>query len=473
MERIVSDILQNLDYQPNEGQEVFIEMLVDLIKRKYKKDLLVLSGYAGTGKTSLISSFIKIAGKHGYRTKLLAPTGRAAKVIGNYSNKKAFTIHKVIYQRKALKNGAVAFEIAYNPYNHTIFFVDEASMISDYTMPTNSNPWSNRNLLEDLFEYVFSGTNNKLILIGDEGQLPPVGADFSPALNPEYLMHTTFDIEVVFHQLTEVARQAQDSGILKNATEVRNITGYDDLQLKINNVDFIDLEGGSLQDAIEECYDRDGVEETLIVCRSNKRANQYNGHIRSRVFYYEEEISSGDLIMAVKNNYTALPESSEPGFIANGELMKITKIIRREEMYGFHFVDAYVKLSDYPNMDEIKVKLIVDTIHSESPSLSREDQKRLFFEVEKDYMDEKNRNKRFKKIMEDPYFSAIQVKYAYAVTCHKSQGGQWENVFIDQGYLHPDAKNKEYLRWLYTAITRAKKKVYLINFERKIIADQS
>jgi exodeoxyribonuclease-5 len=471
MKKIKSEILEMLDFAPNTEQDAFVDKIIDLVEVKNKKDLFVLSGYAGTGKTSMISAFVKVVGNYGFKANLLAPTGRAAKVIGGYSMKKAHTIHKVIYARKILKNGAVVFENAFNPHNHTIFIVDEASMIADYTAPTSSNPWSSRNLLEDLIEYVFKGTNNKLILIGDEGQLPPVGSDFSPALNLEYLRNTVFDIEVYYHKLTEVARQSKDSGILMNATEIRNMNSYQEIQLKPNSLDFIDLQGDELQDALESSYDKYGVEETLIICRSNKRANQYNDHIRSRVFYHDEEINSGDMIMAVKNNYTWLPEDSEPGFIANGEMMAITKILNREEMYGFKFVDVNVKLTDYPKMDEIKVKLLVDTLHSESPSLSRDDQKRLFFEVEKDYLDEKNRTKRFKKVVEDPYFSAIQIKYAYAVTCHKSQGGQWENVFVDQGYVHPDAKNKEYLRWLYTAITRATSKVYLINFERDLIQE--
>ena len=469
MEKIISDIQEKLEYTPNEGQILFLNELADLVKRKYKKDLLILSGYAGTGKTSLISAFVKVVGQYGFRTKLLAPTGRAAKVIGGYSKKKAHTIHKIIYARKVLKNGAVAFELSFNPNNHTIFIVDEASMIADYTPPTGSNPWQNRNLLEDLIEYVYSGTNNKLIMIGDEGQLPPVGSDFSPALNLEYMKESTYDIDISFHRLTEVSRQAKDSGVLKNATEIRNLNTYEELSMEINSTDFVDIKGDQLQEVIEESYQKHGVEETLIVCRSNKRANQFNNQIRSRVFYYEDEISSGDLIMAVKNNYSWLPENSEPGFIANGEMMKVVKIVNREQMYGFNFVEVTLKLTDYPKMDELNVKLLVDTLHSESPSLSREEQKKLFFEVEKDYLDEKNRTKRYKKILEDPYFSAIQVKYAYAVTCHKSQGGQWENVFIDQGYIHPNAKNKEYLRWLYTAITRAKSKVFLVNFEREIL----
>lgn len=471
MSDFILNIKEKLDYEPNSGQSEFLNKLNDLIKRKYKKDLLILSGYAGTGKTSLISACIKVVGKQGFRTEILAPTGRAAKVIGNYSKKKASTIHRVIYQRKVLKNGAVSFELAFNNKNHTIFIVDEASMIADYSMPSGSNPWSNRNLLEDLVEYVFRGTNNKLILVGDEGQLPPVGADFSPALNKEYLENTLYNVEVFQHKLTEVSRQAKDSGVLMNATHIRNIQHYEDLTMAVNPDDFIDLNGQELQDALEDSHRNVGVEETLVITRSNKRANQYNNHIRSRVFFHEEEIAAGDILMAVKNNYSWLPENSEPGFIANGEMMQVNKIMGRREMYGFHFVDALVQLVDYPNMDEIEVKLLVDTLQSESPNLSREDQKRLFFEVEKDYLDEKNKNTRFKKIMEDPYFTAIQVKYAYAVTCHKSQGGQWEHVYIDQGFLHPDAKNKEYLRWLYTAVTRAKSKVFLVNFERDLLKD--
>lgn len=471
MSKFILDIKKKLSYTPNKGQEEFVMELADLIGRKYKKDLLILSGYAGTGKTSLIAAFVKVVGEYGFKTKLLAPTGRAAKVIGSYSKRKAHTIHKIIYVRKILKNGAVVFERAFNPNNHTIFIVDEASMIADYAAPTGSSPWANNNLLEDLIEFVFSGTNNKLILIGDEGQLPPVGSDFSPALNPEYLQNTTYDLEIKFHKLTEVSRQTEDSGILLNATNIRNLTEYSDLKMKTNSVDFMDITGDELQEFIEASYQNFGVDETLIVCRSNKRANQFNNQIRSRVFYYEEEVTSGDFIMAVKNNYSWLPENSEPGFIANGELMRINKIYNREELYGFRFVEAGVKLTDYPEMEEIKVKLLVDTLDSESPSLSREDQKKLFFAVEKDYSDEKNRTKRFKKVVEDPYFSAIQIKYAYAVTCHKSQGGQWENVFVDQGYIHPSAKNKEYLRWLYTAITRAKSKVYLLNFERELIEE--
>ena len=469
MSQFIQNIIGKLDYSPNDGQLDFLTKMDELVKRKYKKDLFILSGYAGTGKTSLISAFLKCTGKQGFRTEIMAPTGRAAKVIGNYSQKKAHTIHRVIYQRKVLKNGAVAFELAHNNKNHTIFIVDEASMIADYSMPSGSNPWASRNLLEDLVEYVFTGTNNKLILVGDEGQLPPVGADFSPALNYEYLLHSLYNIEIFAHRLTQVSRQAKGSGVLMNATNIRNIDSYESLKLDTNQLDFIDLNGQELQDAIETSHRAVGVEETLVITRSNKRANQYNQHIRSRVFFHDDELCAGDILMAVKNNYSWLPENSEPGFIANGEMMQINKILDRKDLYGFRFVDARVQLIDYPKMDEIEVKLLVDTLHSETPNLSREDQKRLFFEIEQDYLDEKNRTKRFKKIMEDPYFSAIQVKYAYAVTCHKSQGGQWEHVYIDQGFLHPDAKTKEYLRWLYTAVTRAKSKVFLVNFERELL----
>ena len=460
---IKSAIISQLKIDPTNDQLTFARKMAQFIISENKKEIFVLKGYAGTGKTTIVSAVIKAIGQFRLRSVMLAPTGRAAKVMTFFSKKSASTIHRKIYQRTVSKDGNIQFGLMANLHTNTLFFVDEASMISTYSGITGGGS-NYRNLLEDLVEYVYSGQNCKLILIGDQMQLPPVGMDESPALDIKHLDYEFSDFQIETITFTTVVRQAQESGVLKHATDLRSL---DDGFPKFENLpDFIDLSGQDLQEEIDNSINQVGADETILLCRSNKRANLFNESIRRRILWMEDDINAGDVLMVVKNNYFWLDDKSEAGFIANGDTIKIERIGSRESYYGYNFVSARIKLIDYPKMESFEVKLCLDTLTTESPALSREQMKEFFFEVEKDYMDEKKRKKRFAKIMEDPYFNALQIKFSYAITGHKSQGGQWANVFIDQGYFVEDMLNKEYYRWLYTAVTRATEKVYLINFNK-------
>lgn len=445
-------------------QDLLVTQLEAFLKIKENHQLFVLKGYAGTGKTSILGAFVKTLTHFKVKTRLLAPTGRAAKVFSLKSTKEAFTIHKQIYRRDSTIDDQSPMALMPNLHTNTVFIVDEASMIiGDPSFGTSFI--SVRNLLEDLIEYVFSGKNCRLIFLGDEGQLPPVGSDFSPALNHEYLRQNYPLLGITTFSLTEVLRQEKASGILKNATLLRQID--EDLPLKFttkNMPDFIRMPGDEFQDALESSLSNFGVEETLVITRSNKRANAYNNQIRARILWFEEEVCAGDCLMVVKNNYYWIEEASKMGFIANGESLKVIRVKKVEEQYGFQFLRLIVKFIDYEEMPELEVLVFIESLHVEAPSLSRTRLKELFFAIEQDYSHEHNKRKRYDLILKNPYFNALQVKYAYAITCHKSQGGQWANVFIDQGYIEPEMINSEYYRWLYTAITRATEKVFLINF---------
>lgn len=428
----------------------------------------LLSGYAGTGKTSLLGAFIRTLAKYKIPTTLLAPTGKAAKVLSSKSNRRAFTIHKMIYRRKSKTDDLSTIQLAPNLQKNTIFIVDEASMIGDYTM-TDGNV-NQRNLLEDLLEYVFNGVNCRLILLGDVGQLPPVGSTFSPALNKEYLENNYLRLNIYSAKLSEVLRQQEDSDILTNATKLRKTKAvFPKLDVKKSG-DIELVNGTELQDILESSFSNFGTEETILVTRSNKRCNEYNRQIRARVFWYEEILCNGDLLMVVKNNYYWLKDESEMGFIANGETMIVKRVMKHENLYGFEFTRLLVLFPDYEHLGEQEIIVHVESLTCEGASLSRDRLKELFFEVEKDYLYEPNKKKRYELILANPYFNALQVKYGYAVTCHKSQGGQWEHVFIDVGYLPEDLDKEEYNRWLYTALTRAKSKVYLVNFPEEQLA---
>jgi exodeoxyribonuclease-5 len=460
--------LSRLNFTPNEKQGDAIRVFGDFLCSAQQFRTLILAGYAGTGKTSLIGNLVGSLQLLKRRTVLLAPTGRAAKVFSGFAGQKAFTIHKKIYRKKKIENGSVQLDLSPNLTKGTLFIVDEASMIADYSA-TNQGAVSERNLLEDLLNYVFSGENCALILVGDEGQLPPVGSDFSPALNPVYLKHHFPKLAVSELKLTEVMRQQSGSFILKNATLIRS--AKEKLRLEIaskQNKDLFAINGLEFQDKLEEAYNFSGPDETIIITRSNKRANAYNQEVRKRILYFEDEICSGDVIMAVKNNYFWVPETSEAGFIANGEILKVVRIFRKEELHGFSFQHAEAELIDYPDMGSFKIILMLDTLYTEGPSLPREQMKNLFFEVEKDYADERNKKTRYEKILADPYFNALQVKFAYAVTCHKAQGGQWEQVFLDHGYLDENL-DESFFRWLYTGFTRAREKLFLVNFDERFM----
>ena len=459
------EIIQKFSYDPTQKQLELIDQLAEYIFNTETNKLFLLKGYAGTGKTTVISTVVHSLWKAGKKAVLLAPTGRAAKVISGYSKRQAFTIHKKIYFPKKQTNGGVSFVMQPNKHTNTIFIVDEASMISDQVQ--NAKLFENGSLLDDLISYVYSGKNCKLIFIGDTAQLPPVKLDVSPALDADKLsLHFNKNVNEI--ELDEVVRQQQDSGILANATDLRLLIQNEgiDFQFDVNFPDIVRLQDGyEIQDAITDAYDGDiGVEDTAIIVRSNKRANQYNSQIRTKIRGQENEISVGDYVMVVKNNYFWLKDSSSAGFIANGDICEVMRINDIKELYGFKFAEVTIRMIDYPDMKPFETVLLLDTLTSESPSLSYEESNRLYEAVKEDFAHEKSKYKQFMGVKKNKYFNALQVKFSYAMTCHKSQGGQWKTIFIEQPYL-PDGSSVEYLRWLYTAVTRAQEKLYLIGFK--------
>ena len=426
------------------------------------RSIFLLKGYAGTGKTTLISALVKSLPSIGKRSVLLAPTGRAAKVLAKYSKKKSSTLHKKIYWIRTTKNGNTFITLKENLHTNTIFIVDEASMI-----PEDAKDGINkRSLLEDLIKYVYEGIDCKLILIGDTAQLPPVNLDISPALD-ENNLDKKYQKQIIHQELKKVVRQEKNSMVLENATHLRELIEGNIKKLpkiKLNQEVVRISSGDELQEYIEKSYENSGVENTTIICRSNKRANQYNDRIRSEILWQEDIISAGDILMVVRNNYFWLDEKSEAGFLANGDIIEVTRIKEIIERYGFKFAKASIRLMDYENENEIDTILLLDTINSESPSLKYDEYKKLYTEVGLDYKGQKDINK---KIKENEFFNAIQIKFGYSITCHKAQGGQWKNVFIDIGYFKKEMLNKNYLRWLYTAFTRSTENLYLIGFNNE------
>ena len=462
--KFYTELLKKFPFKPTTKQRDLLGLLSSFVFDKEKDSLFLLKGYAGTGKTTTIGAFVNSLWTAGKKSVLLAPTGRAAKVIAVYSKKPAFTIHKKIYFPKKQSNGSVAFVLQPNKHRNTIFIVDEASMIPDGKQ--HQQLFDSSSLLEDLISYVYSGINCKLIFIGDTAQLPPVKLNVSPALEKDTLAYQ-FNKTVTEIELDEVMRQHENSGILANATFLRLLlkNEHNNFSFDLNYPDIKRLEDGyDIEDAIVSAYDNFGVEDTAFIVRSNKRANQYNQQIRYNIRGQENEISSGDYIMIVKNNYYWLPESSKAGFIANGDICEVLKIFSIKELYGFKFAEVEIRMIDYPEMHPFETVLLLDTLTSESPSLTYEESNRLYQAVKEDYADEKSKYKQFLAIKKNKYFNALQVKFSYAMTCHKSQGGQWKTVFIEQPYL-PDGVSKEYFRWLYTAITRAQEKLFLIGFK--------
>ncbi len=460
-----SQLLQKFPFQPTSLQNQLFESLSEFIFNNEKENVFILKGYAGTGKTSAISTFVNNLWHAGKKAVLLAPTGRAAKVIANYAKREAFTIHKKIYYHKNTKNGSVNFTLQINKHSNTLFIVDECSMISN----TNGEVklFESGGLLDDLVQYVYNNKNCKLILIGDTAQLPPVKLNSSPALE-EDTIRINYNKSVTSIELTEVMRQHQESGILINATNLREqiqdqIT--EGFKFKLGFKDLIRLEDGyDVQDAIQSAYDGDGVEDTAFIVRSNKRANQYNQQIRSKIRGLESQITTGDYVMVVKNNYFWLDKNTEAGFIANGDICEILEMRSIKNLYGFTFAEVKLRMIDYPNQKPFDTVLLLDTLTLDTPSLPYEESNRLYKEVSLDYADLKSKYKKMLAIKKNKYFNALQVKFSYAMTCHKSQGGQWKNVFIEQPYL-PNGQDIGFYRWLYTAITRAQEKLYLIGFK--------
>lgn len=463
---IAGQIYAKISFETTLSQKKVIEKLSEWLTFPDYSHIFVLNGYAGTGKTTLISALVEVLSEIGIKSVLLAPTGRAAKVLSRYSAHEAFTIHKRIYREKTNADYESKFSLNINKEQGAIFIVDEASMLSDTS--TEGQIFGSGSLLEDLIKYVRSGKECRLILVGDNAQLPPVGADFSPALD-ESVMQSYADI--AYASMDDVVRQSAESGILFNATMIRCMleNGIHEIpQFDMHHPDFQSIGGLDLLETLQDCYDRYGREEVIVITRSNKRANRYNEGIRRYNLSAEETIESGDMLMVVKNNYhyTERIENCPMSFMANGDVALLKKIRRFEDFYGFHFADATLSFPDYGDT-EIECKILLDTISSESPSLTREESRRLFDEIEKDYTDIKSKIKRLKEIRENPHFNAVQVKFSYAVTCHKAQGGQWKAVFVDRCLFGEEEMSRDMLRWLYTAITRATEKLYLVNFDER------
>lgn len=465
-------LIEKFPHTPTIKQGLAMEKLSSFVLNGKKEEVFLLTGFAGTGKTTIVGTIVSSLWKVKMSSVLMAPTGRAAKVMSVYSGNKAFTIHKKIYFPKKQTGGGIQFVLAPNKHRNTLFIVDEASMIPD--TPADSKLFENGSLLDDLMFYVYSGHNCKLLLIGDTAQLPPVKLDLSPALE-EQRLSLNYNKEVECLELDEVMRQTSDSGILYNATNLREQLQshfFDDFKFEVNTFkDIVRLiDGTEIQEAIDSSYSQNGKEETAIIVRSNKRANLYNKNIRERILFLDNELAVGDYMMVVKNNYFWLKPNSEAGFIANGDIIEVLELFSIKELYGFSFAEVKVKMVDYPNQRPFETVLLLDTINAETPSLSYEEGNKLYQEVLKDYAHEKSKYKKFLGVKNNKFFNALQVKFSYAITCHKSQGGQWDNVFVEQPYL-PNGVDKDYLRWLYTAVTRAKQKLFLIGFKDDFFLD--
>ena len=456
---------KKLDFEPTKSQLIWFSEISSFILSKNLNSVFILKGYAGSGKTTLLGSLVHQLNTINHKAILIAPTGRAAKVMSTYSNHPAQTIHKQIYNTKSEERGKIIFRLKKNTNKNTIFIVDEASMIGNEIIETEFS--KNNSLLNDLVKYVRDGFNCKLLMVGDPAQLPPINLTISPALDLEILKGFFFD-KVFTVELTFVVRQKQNSGILKNATTIRkqiNQNIYDQFRFNIRGCNDIQNlnERNIIFEVVESAYNNSGIDQTVFIVRSNKRAYLFNKQIRREVLNLEDELSIGDRLMVLKNNYFWLQHASKPGFIANGDIIEIIKIKSKKEIYGFSFAEVQVVLVDYPEELPFETILLLDTLEIKTASLPFEEVNKLYKNIMEDYVDEKSKFKQLTKVKENKFFNALQVKYSYAITCHKSQGGQWENVFIEKPYL-PNGLNKEYLRWLYTAITRATKKLYLMGF---------
>lgn len=463
-------LTQSFGFEPTEGQSVVLYHLAAFLLSQKENPTYVLRGYAGTGKTSLVKTLVRTLPAIGMRYVLMAPTGRAAKVLSNYTGQNASTIHRKIYQAMTYPDGSIRIARAENKYKHTLFIVDEASMIGE------QKEFGGSSLLDDLLSYVFSGEDCRLLLIGDTAQLPPVESNESPALNCDYLK-SQFPITAATYELTEVKRQALESGILYNATDIRelisqrlyeyalpifHLQGFDDIQK---------IEPETFEEMLHNAFANISDNEAVIVCKSNKRANMFNQAIRGRILNIEGEIATGDKLMVVKNNYFWAEGNNAISFIANGDMAEIRKIKHFEDMYGFRFADVELSFTDYPDAPNIEAKILLDTLNSNSPSLTNEESQQLFTAIEEDYMDIPNRRERYKEMKKNPWFNALQVKFAYALTCHKTQGGQWSSVFIDSSLNLKETLEVEDLRWLYTALTRAQERVYFVNFKDEFFGE--
>ena len=495
---LTEKIGKNFGFAPTGEQSKAIALMSDFLMSRRGMELFLLRGYAGTGKTTLVGALVKTLAELKQPVVLMAPTGRAAKVFSVYAGHPAYTIHKRIYRQKSITDDS-SFSLNANLSKHTLFIVDEASMISNDGL--SSSVFGTGRLLDDLIQYVYSGEGCRLMLMGDTAQLPPVGEEESPALSSPLL--SSYGLQVFEITLTQVMRQLSESGILYHATKIREelsrlseggfltekeVTAKPGTLLagESSFPDVTHVTGGELIESLETSYSRWGADDCMIICRSNKRANIYNQGIRARILYREDELSSGDRIMVVKNNYywvereqRALIEAAKSeghtqgplptvplSFIANGDIAVVRRVRRTRELYGFRFADVLLTFPDYDDY-EMETTILLDTLHSEAPALTREESERLFTAVMEDYAHITQKKERYKQLRLDPHFNALQIKYAYAVTCHKAQGGQWGCIYLDQGYLPPDSSTTDYYRWLYTAFTRATEQVYLVNWPKQ------
>lgn len=459
MTRASEIIANNFPYPPTEDQCRFFEVAEKFVQSEDHRLTFILKGYAGTGKTSLVGVLVNLLPSFGFKVMLLAPTGRAAKVLARYSRKSAFTIHKIIYRlrdRESLKGSF--FQLRNNYSRNTIFIVDEASMISEGSFTNH--------VLSDLIKYVFQNNNNKLLLIGDNAQLPPVGQSQSLALSENHLQQK-YGLSVLSMELNQVMRQSMDSGILLNANALRLEMKNSKPRVKftLNQPGIFKMGGDRLEDGLRYAYDKYGTSETAVICRSNKNAVDYNRYIRYSLFFYQEELEAGDLLMIVRNNYFYNPENSPMGFLANGEFVEVMKILNFEEKYGFRFADIEVRLTDDPTNQGLVVKVILDTLYSTHVSLSDRQYHSLVEQVSREYKGNSKSGEVKEALKQDPYLQALQIKFAYAITCHKSQGGQWKAIFLDLGYVTSEQQDQDFLRWLYTGVTRATEELFLVNFD--------
>ena len=458
----LEQIKKNFPFEPTGEQYEVLEKWSDFLFSRNNHSLFLLKGYAGTGKSSLVGAVVKTLNELKQKSVLLAPTGRAAKVFSAYSGQNAYTIHKKIYRQKEFSNEPSGFVLADNLHKHTLFIVDEASMISNDGL--DSSFFGSGRLLNDLIHYVYSGEGCRLVLLGDSAQLPPVSQPESPALELSVLQG--YGLEIYGMTLTEVVRQAKTSGILTNATllrkkmEANQTNDFPKLKAQ-TGADVQVVNGEDLLEAIQDAYHRDGLEETIVITRSNKRANGFNNAIRNRILYREEELTTGDMLMVVKNNYHWAKNEESMDFIANGDLMEVLRVRRTQELYGFRFCDITARFPDYDT--EIDLKILPETLHTDSPALPKELSDKLFYAILEDYADIPGKREKMQQMKINPFYNVVQVKYAYAVTCHKAQGGQWKNVFLDLSYIPQDQLGIDFYRWLYTAFTRATERIYLIN----------
>ncbi len=470
-------IADAFSHSPTQEQMQFCRKAADFLSSDKSASCLILKGYAGTGKTTSVAALVKTLAHFRMKPVLLAPTGRAAKVMSTYTQLPAFTIHKKIYRRKSAVDPAMTFQLAPNLLKNALFIVDEASMIAD-----EWNQALGSSFLDDLICYVFQKGNEgedkacKLLLVGDTAQLPPVGSEESPALDKMYLQRK-YGLETEMVELREVVRQKEKSGILSNATMLRKLIFKDESPIKLprfrfkNYKDVFRMNGIRMVEGLEYAYHQFGIDRTLVVCRSNKAANQYNQQIRTRLLYREEELSGGDQLMVVKNNYFWLNPEEESGFIANGDLATVISVRGEEERYGLRFATVHLNFPDFQEMSTLTCKVILDTLQTDSAQLTTHQQEQLYLGLQEDYAFIDNKRERLQAIKSDPYFNALQIKFAYAVTCHKAQGGQWDAVFVDQGFLTEDKVDLNFLRWLYTAVTRARLQLFLVNFSPKLFAE--